>query len=117
MVTRMQRLLASLDALLLGWEVQTGSKKSGYEQNFYTGWGRRMAIVTKDGEVRVLGGSWWVVHHYDGQGNLLSRIRMRDTLKEGEQIIYGDRAVSDAYAKSRYSTPPSTEEINAMCET
>lgn len=106
MATLKQRLLASLDRLV-GWESQNGSSDSEYTQNFYTDWGVKMAIVDNDGHVRALGGSLWVIHRYDGKGNLLSRIPMRNTLKKGEQVVYGAPKAYEAYRNQPGYVPES----------
>jgi hypothetical protein len=96
MATLKECFLASLDRMV-GWEHGFGDTKSEHTQEFYVGWGTKMAIVGSDGRVRALGGSWWVVHRYDGSGKLLSRDRMRDTVKDGEYVVYGKKDAYEAY--------------------
>ena len=96
MASLKERFLASIDRLI-GWDSQSGRSNFEHTQDFYTNKGVKMAIVDRDGRVRALGGSLWVVHRYDGEGNLLSRIPVRKMLKEGERVIYGQAKAYEAY--------------------
>lgn len=107
MPTRTERLLAKFDNFI-GWNDEIGSGEGRpFTRNFYTLLGRKMAIVDRDGHVRALGNSRWVIHEYDGKGNLLRRIPMRKTLREGERVIYGHAKAYEAYrAQPGYGPEP-----------
>jgi hypothetical protein len=94
---------------LIGWESQTGSSDSEHTQNFYTDWGVKMAIVDNGGHVRALGGSLWMVHRYDGKGNLLSRLPMRKSLQKGERVVYGHTKAYEAYHNQPGYVPESLQ--------
>ena len=93
-----ERFLAAIDRWI-GYDWTHNTATTDWEKDFYTSWGIKMAIVSRDGRIRTMGSSFWVVHRYDAKGNLISRIPMRKMLKEGDRIIYGKKKVYEAYRK------------------
>ena len=96
MATLKEHFLAFFDRLA-GWDHQFGETKSEHTRDFYTTRGVKMAIISKDGHIRCLGGSRWITHQYDAKGNLLSRTLKRKILKKDELIVYGEDNVYEAY--------------------
>jgi hypothetical protein len=102
----MERFLAKID-WFIGWDMGAGDENSTHTREFYTYYGPRIAIVEPNGHVRLICGLWSVTHHYDSEGNLISRIPKRKTVKEGERIVYGDAKVQEAYRNQhRYILRP-----------
>ena len=102
MVTRVQRLLAAFDIVVhklfrMMHDRYSGGEGTPYGETYWHGLGKKFAIVAPDGNVRVLGNSWWTEHRYDAQGSLLSRHRLVTTARPKDRIIYGDSAVHNAY--------------------
>ena len=103
MATRKERFLVWFDknlSELLGAgfsRSHPGHCGAAYEYSFLSGYGRRFAIVDKEGNIRAMGRSWWVNHWYDERGNLLSRTRQIRDLEPGDRLIFGEPAVTQAY--------------------
>jgi hypothetical protein len=90
------RILAKIDQILT-WNFEGPTRESDNLVDFYPGCGRKMVILNERGMPRIIGGSFWVEHGYDDKGKLIRRAKVRNTAKEGEKVIYGTKAVNDAY--------------------
>lgn len=99
MATRLERLLAAFDKIFCGhWDRSTpGHDGAAYDETYWSDVGRKFCIVDKNGNVSVLGNSFWVRHRYDAEGKLLSRKRMVESAGPDERIVYGHDRVYEAY--------------------
>ena len=104
MATHLEWFLAQLDEILtkmFGLERHgsvPGCDGSAKSWSYWTLWGQKFAIVDEKGNVSALGGSWWTIHRYDKDGQLLSRKRMVKSIKSGQHVIYGYERAYQAYA-------------------
>lgn len=101
MVTRFQKVLAVVDRFVHEFFRMQRDETHGLHIHKYYRWGhwgRRCAIVNKDGRVINLGYSWTVRHHLNEKGELISRLPMRLWAEPTDRVLYG-RAADEAWRK------------------
>ncbi len=70
------------------------------EIDFFWDQGPRCCVVASDGRIPWISGQKTISYRLDKNGNVISRMKMIDSLKEGERLIVGDKAVERAYLAS-----------------
>lgn len=94
----LQRLLAAIDRIVHEFFQMSRSENpfgEGTYKTYYWGmWGRRCAIVDRNGEVTYLGYSWMVHHHYNKDGKLVRRCAMPKLAEAEDTVLYGKRLIS-----------------------
>ena len=98
MASRLERLLAWIDNLF-GPDSGFTWKDGTFRWDYYTGWGPKMAIVSKDDQLTFLGNAFCVVHVYNNEqrDQLISRTTRRKMLDPGDRVFYGHKNAYRAY--------------------
>lgn len=92
----LQKFLARWDKfisnlLYLSWDTISSGEGTPSTSSFYGLFGPRIAIINKDGDIRILTGLYAIHHYYDADGKLIRRISVRKEVGEGERLIIGDK--------------------------
>ena len=95
MIIHIHRVLGFIDRVVHEFFRMERDETRGlyiYKNYFWGHWGRRCAIIDKNGRVTNLGYSWTARHHYDEKGILQSRLLMRRWAGPTDRVLYGHAA-------------------------